>query len=264
MSSHASVDRLLRTSINCEIQPGGSTTIAAFSGESVALPYNASGIGRGTGIVAATSLVSDSTGTTFLPASDTGPAGSRSFVVDVGPSAGTLVVRATCTAGCLGFPSNTTMVQWATTGPAQIEARSLEEDDTIIPSGIDVRPLTVRTIAVVSGNGRAEPTRGGHTSAAIVLGVKFGSATGRDWGILMSHFQAEWERKYRDDPQSVGARSASAPGVIRPTTASSVSVPAARRFSRADTRVSSKTSAWSASRASPRPTWPLACAVSSD
>ncbi|MFN3965776.1 MAG: autotransporter outer membrane beta-barrel domain-containing protein, partial [Silanimonas lenta] len=47
---------------------------------------------------------------------------------------------------------------------------------------------------------------GTHTSLASVAGAKFSRAISRDWGILMPHFQFEWEREYKEDPQRVGAR----------------------------------------------------------
>ena len=56
---------------------------------------------------------------------------------------------------------------------------------------------------------------GTHTSFASVAGAKFSKAISRDWGILMPHFQVEWEHEYRDDPQRVGARFLADPNATR-------------------------------------------------
>ena len=67
-----------------------------------------------------------------------------------------------------------------------------------------------------AGSGLAlEIFPGAHTSVASVLGTKFSTALSRDWGILMPHFQIEWEHEYRDDPQRVGARFLADPNATR-------------------------------------------------
>jgi outer membrane autotransporter protein len=44
------------------------------------------------------------------------------------------------------------------------------------------------------------------TSMTGVLGGKLTYAMSRDWGILMPHFQLEWEHEFEDDPQQLVAR----------------------------------------------------------
>ncbi len=43
------------------------------------------------------------------------------------------------------------------------------------------------------------------TSLATVLGSKFAYSHSTDWGVLMPHLQIEWEREFKDDPQSIQA-----------------------------------------------------------
>ena len=44
------------------------------------------------------------------------------------------------------------------------------------------------------------------TSVASVLGGKVTYTHSAAWGVLIPHFQLEWEHEFRDDPQSVEAR----------------------------------------------------------
>jgi len=43
------------------------------------------------------------------------------------------------------------------------------------------------------------------TSLATVLGSKFAYSHSTDWGVLMPHLQIEWEREFKDDPQTIQA-----------------------------------------------------------
>jgi len=43
------------------------------------------------------------------------------------------------------------------------------------------------------------------TSLATVLGSKFAFSHSTDWGVLMPHMQIEWEREFKDDPQTIQA-----------------------------------------------------------
>lgn len=44
------------------------------------------------------------------------------------------------------------------------------------------------------------------TSVASVLGTKVTYAHSAEWGVLMPHFQFEWEHEFKDDPQALTAR----------------------------------------------------------
>lgn len=43
------------------------------------------------------------------------------------------------------------------------------------------------------------------TSLATIIGSKFAYSHSTDWGVLMPHMQLEWEREFKDDPQSIQA-----------------------------------------------------------
>jgi uncharacterized protein YhjY with autotransporter beta-barrel domain len=43
------------------------------------------------------------------------------------------------------------------------------------------------------------------TSVATVIGSKFAYSHSTDWGVLMPHLQIEWEREFKDDPQTIQA-----------------------------------------------------------
>lgn len=43
------------------------------------------------------------------------------------------------------------------------------------------------------------------TSVATVIGSKFAYSHSTDWGVLMPHLQLEWEREFKDDPQTIQA-----------------------------------------------------------
>ena len=40
---------------------------------------------------------------------------------------------------------------------------------------------------------------------ATIIGSKFAYSHSTDWGVLMPHMQLEWEREFKDDPQSIQA-----------------------------------------------------------
>ncbi|MGH8051429.1 MAG: autotransporter domain-containing protein, partial [Arenimonas sp.] len=43
------------------------------------------------------------------------------------------------------------------------------------------------------------------TSLATILGSKFAYSHSTDWGVLIPHLQLEWEREFKEDPQSIQA-----------------------------------------------------------
>ncbi len=43
------------------------------------------------------------------------------------------------------------------------------------------------------------------TSLASIIGSKFAYSHSTDWGVLMPHLQIEWEREFKEDPQSIQA-----------------------------------------------------------
>jgi len=92
--------------INCEITPDGVTTLIANTGDNLSVGYTVGGGGCGTAITTTTSIVTDITGGNVSPPSETNLPGSRNSFINVGPAAGTMVVRIECTAGCFGSPAN--------------------------------------------------------------------------------------------------------------------------------------------------------------
>lgn len=92
--------------INCEITPNGVTTLVANTSDSLSVDYTVGGGGCGTAITTTTSIVTDTTGGNVSPPSETNLPGSRNSLINVGPAAGTMVVRIECTAGCFGSPAN--------------------------------------------------------------------------------------------------------------------------------------------------------------
>lgn len=92
--------------INCEITPDSVTTLIANTGDNLSVGYTVSGIGCGTAITTTTSIITDTTGGNVTPPSETNLPGSRNSFINVGPAAGTMVVRIECTAGCFGSPAN--------------------------------------------------------------------------------------------------------------------------------------------------------------
>lgn len=92
--------------INCEITPDSVTTLIANTGDNLSVGYTVGGGGCGTAITTTTSIITDSTGGNVSPPSETNLPGARNSFINVGPAAGTMVVRIECTAGCFGSPAN--------------------------------------------------------------------------------------------------------------------------------------------------------------
>ena len=92
--------------INCEITPDSVTTLIANTGDNLSVGYTVGGGGCGTAITTTTSITTDTTGGNVSPPSETNLPGSRNSFINVGPAAGTMVVRIECTSGCFGSPAN--------------------------------------------------------------------------------------------------------------------------------------------------------------
>ena len=92
--------------INCEITPDSVTTLIANTGDNLSVGYTVGGGGCGTAITTTTSIITDTTGGNVTPPSETNLPGSRNSFINVGPAAGTMVVRIECTSGCFGSPAN--------------------------------------------------------------------------------------------------------------------------------------------------------------
>lgn len=92
--------------INCEITPDNATSIAANTGDNLSVGYTVGGGGCGTAITTTTTIITDNTGGNVSPPSETNLPGPRNSFINVGPAAGTMVVRIECTSGCFGSPAN--------------------------------------------------------------------------------------------------------------------------------------------------------------
>lgn len=92
--------------INCEITPDNATSIVANTGDNLSVGYTVGGGGCGTAITTTTTIITDNTGGNVSPPSETNLPGPRNSFINVGPAAGTMVVRIECTSGCFGSPAN--------------------------------------------------------------------------------------------------------------------------------------------------------------
>lgn len=95
--------------INCEITPDNATSIVANTGDNLSVGYTVGGGGCGTAITTTTTIITDNTGGNVSPPSETNLPGPRNSFINVGPAAGTMVVRIECTSGCFGSPANLTI-----------------------------------------------------------------------------------------------------------------------------------------------------------
>ena len=95
--------------INCEITPDSVTTLIANTGDNLSVGYTVGGGGCGSEATTTTTIITDTTGGNVSPPSESTVPGSRISFINVGPVAGTMVVRIECTSGCFGSPANLTI-----------------------------------------------------------------------------------------------------------------------------------------------------------
>ena len=129
--------------INCEITPNNGTSLSASPGDSLTVDYTVGGGGCGSTVTTTTTIVTDTTEGSVSPPSETSVAGVRTSSINVGPSAGTMVVRVECTSGCFGSPANT-IINYTVTAAAPVD-RNLS---AVGPTTLEVESGTTRTIAV--------------------------------------------------------------------------------------------------------------------
>ena len=136
--------------INCEITPDDTTTLSANTGDTLSVGYTAGGGGCGSEVTTTTTIITDTTGGSVSPASESTSPGSRNSLINVGSSAGTMVVRITCTAGCFGSPANLT-IDYTVTATVAV-SRNLNVDG---PATFIAEEGTTRVIRVIADDSGA-------------------------------------------------------------------------------------------------------------
>ena len=131
--------------INCEITPNGDTTFAANTGDSLTIDYTVGGGGCGSEVTTTTTIITDTTGGNVSPPSESTVPGSRISFINVGASAGTMVVRVECTGGCFGSPANLT-IDYTVTATVPVSLNL----SPVGPTSFNAEEGTTRTIQVVA------------------------------------------------------------------------------------------------------------------
>lgn len=131
--------------INCEITPDNATSIVANTGDNLSVGYTVGGGGCGTAITTTTTIITDNTGGNVSPPSETNLPGPRNSFINVGPAAGTMVVRIECTSGCFGSPANLT-IDYTVTATVPI-SRNL---NPVGPTSFNAEAGTSTTVRVMA------------------------------------------------------------------------------------------------------------------
>lgn len=179
--------------INCEITPDSVTTLIANTGDNLSVGYTVGGGGCGTAITTTTSIITDSTGGNVSPPSETNLPGARNSFINVGPAAGTMVVRIECTAGCFGSPANLIIDYTVTAtvpvsrnlnpvGPTTFNAEEgtsttirVTADDSGTPASTTIAWLASGPVTLSSTSTNTDP--GGNASVIATFGPGTGTAT---------------------------------------------------------------------------------------
>jgi len=179
--------------INCEITPDSVTTLIANTGDNLSVGYTVSGIGCGTAITTTTSIITDTTGGNVSPPSETSLPGARNSFINVGPAAGTMVVRIECTAGCFGSPANLIIDYTVTAtvpvirnlspvGPLSFTAEEgssrtiqVAADDSGTPASTTIVWFATGPVTLSSSSTNTDP--GGNASVIATFGPGTGTAT---------------------------------------------------------------------------------------
>lgn len=131
--------------INCEITPDSATSLVANTGENLSVGYTVGGGGCGTAITTTTTIITDTTGGNVSPPSETSLPGARISFINVGPAAGTMVVRIECTSGCFGSPANL-IIDYTVTATVPI-SRNL---NPVGPTSFNAEERTSTTVRVTA------------------------------------------------------------------------------------------------------------------